>query len=1115
MKKSSSLIVLAIAMFSTLGMAYAQSPFGGGGGFGGPVYEPGAFRAFSGQIGQSLASPSRVWVSGNYADRGLGYQGSYATLGVKTRLFEDALDGRWLFEGRGHISEEGGFFVNLGIERMFSIESAGADVGLGFWFDYDDDTGAFTFSDAYESVGVTGKIKTRYWDLVANGYFAIGTSDTTIGDPTGSTPFFGNSLALVTGIDSALSGFDVTVRTRPEQLAFINGTFDFGGYGYESELVEFFGGGRIRMTAQLLQGVILSGELNYDDRFDATGVVGLTLLYGANGRNHEYSGIGKDLDQTLRNDHIVRYHRDVILAIDPDTGAAYDVIHVDNSADAGTADGTFENPFTNLADAEMSSGEDDIIFVREGDGTVTGYDEGIVLKNGQLFLADGINHLVPIANGGVFGSFLNLFGDLDGVRPTITANNFGNAVTLASRNTVRGFRIDGSQAQVGMSTGIFGSAATLNDGGLIENNFITDAVLDGVGINNLAGDWRFADNDIQRNGFSGISLINACDPTSVFTFENNVVNNNNLDGIQMINYDAAAINFIGNTTNNNGRDGIRLETFKGDPLVGIDIIIDDHIARFNNGDGINIIGGTGSLRIQNSIIGTEFNLDTGTILAGGNVGNGISITDFTTPDASDIVLIENNNISSNGVGGDAGVNFQLNEGFARVLITENVIDANGIGVRTRTDDIDPINGIPTILDIQVINNDSIGSNVGGNLADGLRFIGVGGSSQNILVENPDSVLGLLPIVGSGNNGISFIVGDENGGVLSNMIAVVRNTAIIGSGQDGIFTSVTDDAQISLLVENSLVNLNGTGLNFSLDTAETLAVNTIIVQNNTLDNNAGSGIIMDTFDGTFTDFAVINNGITNTNRVGRPDGVTPPGLGDGIRVTAMGDADILNPQIDNRTRLFITGNTIDLFHLDGIDVFSSGDASVVATIESNISTSNGDGFLTPGNTQPDLPFSDGIALTATGSSAINARVANNFVTLNAEFGAHMVTVGDGTINALFESNNLNGNDISEDPNNDPVFDANGIDLVAVNSGTGQMALSFTNNFLLGDVFVNNAAPGDFLIELDGLSNGPLFGMGLVNITQVGFGSTVDGLITAEEGAFTAAGFPANPPPILFP
>ena len=66
----------------------------------------------------NLGWPGRVWVQANLADDGLGYTGSYVTLGSKRHLFQDFLDGRWLMEMRGHYDVEyQGLFGNLGIEH--------------------------------------------------------------------------------------------------------------------------------------------------------------------------------------------------------------------------------------------------------------------------------------------------------------------------------------------------------------------------------------------------------------------------------------------------------------------------------------------------------------------------------------------------------------------------------------------------------------------------------------------------------------------------------------------------------------------------------------------------------------------------------------------------------------------------------------------------------------------------------------------------------------------------------------------------------------------------------------------------------------------------------------
>ena len=137
--------------------------------------------------------------------------------------------------------------------------------------------------------------------------------------------------------------------------------------------------------------------MNHDERFDTTGVLSVGWLFGshASGYGNEWAGLARDLESTVRNDHIVRFSQELIVAIDPDTGMAYNVVHADNTAVGG--DGTFENPFATLKGAEMASGEGDIIFVHGGDGTDGGYNEGIVLKDDQFLLSSGGDQFVPLA----------------------------------------------------------------------------------------------------------------------------------------------------------------------------------------------------------------------------------------------------------------------------------------------------------------------------------------------------------------------------------------------------------------------------------------------------------------------------------------------------------------------------------------------------------------------------------------------------------------------------------------------------------------------------------------------------------------------------------------------
>ena len=352
MKIRLSLFCIALALMATnLANAQGVSTMEGGG------YAQSGVQSVRGDLLHTSGRPGRLWFEANGASDGLGYQGSYGTLGFKTRIGEDRFDGRWLFEGRGHYSfvEDGDGFLNIGIERVFSIEPANADVSMSVWYDFNGkDQNAFTHN--FNQVGVSGQIKKENWDFIVNGYLPTGIQDYVYGDLSGVNCFVDNNIVVSPGIDSALQGFDATIRMRPRQFSLVNGYVDVGGYHYNSDVINAFAGVKVRTGFQLMQGAMVSLEINNDERFDTTGVVSLGWLYGANasGYGQEYSPLGRDLEQTSRNDHIVRFNQDVVLALDPDTGRAYNVVHVDNTADATVATGSVETPFASLAAGEAA-----------------------------------------------------------------------------------------------------------------------------------------------------------------------------------------------------------------------------------------------------------------------------------------------------------------------------------------------------------------------------------------------------------------------------------------------------------------------------------------------------------------------------------------------------------------------------------------------------------------------------------------------------------------------------------------------------------------------------------------------------------------------------------------
>ena len=354
MKTIAKCITFAIAMLLTGGTLYAQGvqntqnilgPTANGAGYGQGVAPTSA------DVFHWL--PGRMWVGINLADQGRGYSGAYTTVGYKNHVFQDALDGRWLFELRTHVSlESHDLFVNAGLMRVFSLDAADADVTTGIWFDWDGDKQG-SFSHDFYQISGNISIKTQRSVLSLNSYHTMGDTDHTLGgtfsDPDGV--FMGNNIVFQSGIDSALRGYETNWRVAPERLGMVNGSLEIGGYRYESDQVPAFVGVRAGVGAQLLQGTIVNLQINHDERFSTTASVQLTQLFGVNARGTEFSYLGQDLDPTIRNNHVLRFQRDLILLIDPDTGLPFNVHHVANDAAAGGA-GTFEAPHDTLADAQ-------------------------------------------------------------------------------------------------------------------------------------------------------------------------------------------------------------------------------------------------------------------------------------------------------------------------------------------------------------------------------------------------------------------------------------------------------------------------------------------------------------------------------------------------------------------------------------------------------------------------------------------------------------------------------------------------------------------------------------------------------------------------------------------
>ena len=106
------------------------------------------------------SGPGFLYYGVNAADRGLGYIGSYMTVGGFIPYAQDDLGGFWSADLRGHLSVNGGFFSNVGVVRK-QLLGGGSLLGVGVYWDYDGDLYQYAGEGIGSPFGQFGQSTTR------------------------------------------------------------------------------------------------------------------------------------------------------------------------------------------------------------------------------------------------------------------------------------------------------------------------------------------------------------------------------------------------------------------------------------------------------------------------------------------------------------------------------------------------------------------------------------------------------------------------------------------------------------------------------------------------------------------------------------------------------------------------------------------------------------------------------------------------------------------------------------------------------------------------------------------------------------------------------------------
>jgi hypothetical protein len=495
--------------------------------------------------------PGWLYYGVNAADRGLGYNGSYMTLGGYIPYGEDDMGGLWAADMRGHLSEYGGFFSNIGAVRKQFL--GGTILGVGVFWDYDGDGNQYPvmgtpgaqfgqFGHSYNQVGISAEWLTDYGNLRSNGYIPVGSTAYTAGSP--NHPFYENFIMCAHGLDSALTGTDLEVGAYIPGLADWAGMISVGGYAYGNsrydwqsgpqagqDVVPWFGGVYTRLDVTLVQNWDFSLQYNNDSYFDSTGFARLTYRMGGSRRRN----VPDQMEQPMmRNEHIVRAHQTPIVAVNGDNSdQPWRVIHVNNAAAPG-GDGTDTRPFQTVPEGNAAATNAwDIVFVDPGTGAAYGGTFSPLAAN-QYFVGNGAPFIIPTVTCGPVD-----ISTLSGVRPLLT-NPTGASIELTNGLVVNNFDIVGSKVGIlgfgNLSSGInrpslgpgdfYGSAV---GGSVVNNVSITGTQVagqTGVRIENATGDASFYNTkitDMTNGGF----VVQGGDPNIDFngTIQSSVATN--------------------------------------------------------------------------------------------------------------------------------------------------------------------------------------------------------------------------------------------------------------------------------------------------------------------------------------------------------------------------------------------------------------------------------------------------------------------------------------------------------------------------------------------------------------------------------------------------------------
>lgn len=605
-----------------------------------------------------------------------------------------------------------------------TMERAKHIIGGSIWYDHRKTERGSQFSQ----ITLGGEVMTEDYDVRINAYVPLsGKHRYDLGGAASTTPYLADTGIYYDAngflIEKAQRGLDLEVGYRiPMWQQEIERVRVLGAvYGFKADGTESVVGGRIRTQVDITPDVSIGARFQYDAPRGSQSFADVTVRFPfGSKRSIRTEGLRARMDEFSERDiDIVTSSKEFapqsgVPVLNAETKQMQRVLYVDNSNGAA-GDGSFENPFNNLAAAQAVLQDHDTVYVFAGTGNSTNMDQGFVIdKRNVSMIGAGVDFVYEngryLAPRSAFTGTLLLVADSNPIITNINAPAdgtdllTGNGVLITGNDaSIAGVTVDGA-AYVGvrfLADGVHLGTATASRI-RVENSGSSGIVfqaLDGGSFSHVLLEDSFSLNNtaLVSNGSGVVATIAGNSHYGILEMNRNVASGNSSTGINL-NFSSTGttdayteqIILTDNRTDGNGGNGLNIAAARGTHRF---IRVHSHESHNNTAQGVSISatsdGTIGDVAVYDSVISGNrdgIQLSTAT---NGTMNSAAVIGSTITATTRDGMMISN---------------------APNVRIEDTVIDGAARHGMLATSSNAPVNNL-VMQDVRVINSQMDGINI--------------------------------------------------------------------------------------------------------------------------------------------------------------------------------------------------------------------------------------------------------------------------------------------------------------------------------------------------------------------------------------------------------------------